>query len=78
MFRCLQKDVKKREKRLCYNIPVKKAINKALRSLCAIGNKVDIPRATMERFLELAVTKVHLKCNESWYCQIHGMSNIAF
>ena len=28
----------------------------------------------MKRLLELAVTNVHRKCNESWYCQRDGLA----
>ena len=28
----------------------------------------------MKRLLELAVTNVHFKCNESWYCQKNGLA----
>ena len=56
-------------KSLYTNIPVKEAINIALRSLDARDDKPDIPRTTMKRLLELAVTNVHFKCNEFWYCQ---------
>ena len=28
----------------------------------------------MKRLLELAVTNVHFKCNESWYCQKDGLA----
>ena len=56
-------------KSLYTNVPVKEAINIALRSLYARDDKPDIPRTTMKRLLELAVNNLHFKCNESWYCQ---------
>ena len=28
----------------------------------------------MKRLLELAVTNVHFKCNENWYCQNDGLA----
>ena len=28
----------------------------------------------MKRLLELAITDVHFKCNESWYCQKYGLA----
>ena len=31
----------------------------------------------MKRLLELAVTNVHFKCNESWYCQKDGLAMVA-
>ena len=61
-------------KSLYPNVPVKEAINIALRSLYARDNKPDIPRTKMKRLLELAVTNVHFKCNESLYCQKDGLS----
>ena len=51
------------------NVPVKEAIDIALRSLYASDYKPDIPKTTVKRLLELAVTNVHFKCNEIWYCQ---------
>ena len=36
-------------------------------------DKPDTPRKTMKRLLELAVTNVHFKSNESWYCQNDGL-----
>ena len=59
-------------KSLYTNVPVKKAINIALRSHYARDDKPDIPRTTVKRLLELAVFNVHFKCNESWYCQKDG------
>ena len=61
-------------KSLYTNVPVKEAINIALRSLYARDDKPEIPRTTMKRLLELAVTNVHFKCNESWYCQKDGLA----
>ena len=54
-------------KSLYTNVPVKEANNIALRSLYASDDKPDI-------LLELAVTNVHFKCNESWYCQKDGLA----
>ena len=39
--------------------------NVALQLLYAMDDRPDIPRTTMKRLLELAVTNVHFKCNES-------------
>ena len=61
-------------KTLYTEVPVKEAINFALRSLYARDDKRDIPRTTMKRLLDLAVTNVHFKCNESWYCQKDGLA----
>ena len=61
-------------KSLYTNVPVKEAISNALRSVYARDDKPDMPRTTMKRLLELAVTNVHFKCNESWYCQKDGLA----
>ena len=53
-------------KNLYSNVPVKEAINIALRSFYARDDKPDISRTTMKRLLELAVTKVH--------CQKDGLA----
>ena len=60
-------------KSLYTKVSVNEAINIALRSLYARDDEPDIPR-TMKRLLELAVTNVHFKCNESWYCQKDGLA----
>ena len=57
-----------------WGLTVKEAINIALRSLYARDDKPDIPRTTMKRLIELAVTNVHLKCNKSWFCQKDGLA----
>ena len=46
-------------KSLYTKVPVNEAINIALRSLYARDDEPDIPRTTMKRLLELAVTNVH-------------------
>ena len=56
------------------NVPVKEAINIALQLLYARDDKPDIPRTTMKRLLELAVTNVHFKCNENCCCQKDGLA----
>ena len=58
-------------KNLYTQAPVKEVISIALRSLNARGDKPEIP---MQRLLELAVTKVHFNCNESWYYQKDGLA----
>ena len=51
-------------KNLYTNVPVKEAINIALRSFYARDDKPVIPRTTMKRLLELAVTNVLFKCKK--------------
>ena len=64
-------------KSLYTNVPVNEDINIALRSFYARDDKPDIPRTTMKRLLELAVTNVHFKCSESWYFQKDGLAMVA-
>ena len=64
-------------KRLYTNVPVKEAINIALRSLYARDDKPDITKTTMKRLQQFAITDVHFKCNESWYCQKYGLAPCA-
>ena len=61
-------------KSLYINVPVKEAINIALRLLYTGDDKPDIPRTTMKHLLELAVGNVHFKYNGSWYCQKDGLA----
>ena len=59
-------------KSLYTNVPVNETINIALRLLYARNDKPDIPRTTMKRLLDLSVSNVHFKCDESWYYQKDG------
>ena len=56
------------------NVPVKEAIDVALRELYSAPNPPDIRRGTMKHLLRLAVTNVHFKCNDKWYCQKDGLA----
>ena len=49
-------------------------MNITLGSLFARENKPDMPRTTMKRLLELAVTNVHFKCNGNWCYQKDGLA----
>ena len=64
-------------KRLNTNVPVKEAINIALRSFYARDDKPDITRTTMKRLLELAFNSLHFKCNENWHCPKDGLATDA-
>ena len=35
---------------------------------------LEIQRATMKRLLNMAVSKVYFKCNDSWYVQVDGLA----
>ena len=50
------------------------AINIALRSLYTRDDEPDMLRTTMKRLLELAVTNVFFKRNESCYCKKEGLA----
>ena len=61
-------------KSLYTNVPLREAINIALRSFYARDDKPDIPRTTMKPLLKLAVTGVHFKCREILYCPKDGLA----
>ena len=54
-------------KSLYTNVPLKKAVEKALRRLYEQVNPSETYRKTMKKLLNLAVSKVHFKCNGLWY-----------
>ena len=55
-------------------IQVSEEIAVTLRSLYSIDNAPDIERSTLKMLLKLAVTKVHFKSNDNWYCQKDGLA----
>ena len=57
-------------KSLYTNVPLKEAIENALQKLYSQESPPEIQRATMKRLLNMAVSKVYFKCNDSWYVQI--------
>ena len=56
-------------KSLYTNVPLKEAIDIALRKLYEQDDPPSIARKTMKRLLNMAVSQVHFKCNERWYVQ---------
>ena len=61
-------------KSLYTNVPLKEAVEKALRRLYGQINPPDISRTTMKKLLNLAASKVHFKCNGLWYVQKYGLA----
>ena len=56
------------------NVPLKEAIEIALQKLYSQESPPEIQRATMKRLLNMAVSKVYFKCNDSWYVQVDGLA----
>ncbi|XP_063729576.1 uncharacterized protein LOC134857129 [Symsagittifera roscoffensis] len=56
------------------NVPLKEAIDIALRKLYEQNEPPSIARKTMKRLLNMAVSRVHFKCNETWYVQKDGLA----
>ena len=61
-------------KSLYTNVPLKEAVEIALRSLYEQVNPQETSRKTMKKLLNLAVSKVHFKCNGLWYVQKDGLA----
>ena len=61
-------------KSLYTNVPLKEAIEIALQKLYSHESPPEIQRATVKRLLNMAVSKVYFKCNDSWYVQIDGLA----
>ena len=61
-------------KSLYTNVPLKEAIHIALRKLYEQDEPPSIARKTMKIPLNMAVSQVHLKCNETWYVQKDGLA----
>ena len=61
-------------KSLYTNVPPKEAIDIALRKLCEQDEPHSIARKTMKRLLNIAVSQVHFKCNETCYVQKDGLA----
>ena len=56
------------------NVPLKEAIDIALRKLYEHNQPPSIARKTMKRLLNMAFNQVHFKCNETWYVQKDGLA----
>ena len=61
-------------KSLYTNVPLKEAIDIALRNLYEQVEPPSIARKTMKKLLNMAVSQVHFKCNETWYVQKNGLA----
>ena len=61
-------------KSLYTNVPLKEAIKIALQKLYSQESPPEIQRATMKRLLNMAISKVYFKCNDSWYVQVDGLA----
>ena len=46
----------------------------ALQKLYSQESSLEIQRATMKKFLNLAVNKVYFKFSDSWYVQVDGLA----
>ena len=64
-------------KSLYLNVPLKEAIDIALRKLYAQDEPPSIARKTMKRLLNMAVIQVLFKYNEKWYVQKDGLAMVA-
>ena len=56
------------------NVPLKEAVELALRRLYEQVNPSETSRETMKKLLNLAVSKVHFNCNGLWYVQKDGIA----
>ena len=61
-------------KSLYTNVALKEAIDIALRKLYEQDEPPSIARKTMKRLLNMAVSHVQFKCNETWYVQKDGLA----
>ena len=59
-------------KSLYTNAPLKEAMEIALQKLYSQESSPEIQRATMKTLLNIAVSKVYFKCNDSCYVQVDG------
>ena len=56
------------------NVPLKEAVEITLRRLYDQINPPEKSRKAMKKLLNLAVSKVHSKCNGLWYVQKDGLT----
>ena len=61
-------------KTLYTNIPLKEAIEIALQKLYSQESPPEIQRASSKMLLNMAISKVYFKCNDSWYVQVDGLA----
>ena len=60
-------------KSLYTNVPLKEAVEIALRRLYEQVNPPETSRKTMKKLLNLAVSRVYFKCNGLWYVEKDGL-----
>ena len=61
-------------KSLYINVLLKEVIEIALQKLYSQLSPPENQRATMKKLLNMAVSKVYFKCNDSWYVQVDGLA----
>ena len=61
-------------KSLYTNVPLKEAIEIGLQKLYSQESPPEIHRATMKKLLNMTVSKVYFKCNDSWCVQVNGLA----
>ena len=61
-------------KSLYTNFPLKEAVEIALRRIYEQVNPPETSRKTMKKLLNMAMSKVHFKCNGLWYVQKDGLA----
>ena len=61
-------------KSLYTNVPLKEAVEIALRRLYEQVNPPETSRKTMKKLLNLALSKVNFKCSGLWYVQKDGLA----
>ena len=61
-------------KSLYTNVPLKEAVELALRRLCEQVNPPETSRKTMKELLNFALSKVHFKRMGSWYVQEYTLA----
>ena len=64
-------------KSLYANVPLTEAVEIALTRLYEQVNPPETSRKTMKKILNLAVSRVHLKCNGLWYVQKDVLAMVA-
>ena len=60
-------------KNLYFIVPLKNAIDIALKKLYSQNEGPDLSRSTMKRLSYMDVSNVFFKCNNSWYVQEDGL-----
>ena len=61
-------------KTLYTNIPLEEAIEIALQKLYSQESPPEIQRANLKRLLNMAISKIYFKCNDSWHVQVDGLA----